>query len=311
MHAALGDYCSTIEMNSLLQTDWRKQNKSAPREDLLKLRGARFVYPSIEPPKNAKLDDGSIKALSANDVISYRYPYAKQSISFVPVFTLVLQTNFPLRTEFDDPGMKRRVVVCPFNQKPEVPDPSVKAALMHDETAKSAVLVWLFQGFTAWREAHYQLPTSEYANQATGSYWADMDPYSEFAKDTLVLAKHAQTTKKDMSEAFKTWRDEAGRRDASLRELAKWLMAKGIYEIQDPNPKNRVRIWVGIGLLHNTHNTFSKQDRGDFENEPSTTELPENDVRNVRNVRNVRTSHAAEQSSSDEQHSVRSVARKA
>ena len=287
VHSALGDYCTTIEINSLLQTDWRKQNKSAPREDLLKLRGARLVYPSIEPPKNAKLDDGSIKALSGNDQISARLPYAKQSVSFLPTFKLVIPTNYPLHTSFDDSGMKRRVVVCPFNHKPDVPDPSVKEALMHDPLAKSAVLAWLFEGFQAWRETHYQLPISEYATQATNQYWADMDPYADFAKDHLVFAKQAQTTKKDMSEAFKIWRDEAGRRDSSLRELAKWLTAKGICEIQDPNPKNRVRIWVGVGLLHNTHNThntFSKTERTEFDNEISPTEFPENDVRNVRNV---------------------------
>ena len=74
IHNALGDYVATVEVGSLLATDWRKQNKSAPREDLLKLRGARFVYPSIEPPKDSKLDDGSIKALSGNDAITARYP---------------------------------------------------------------------------------------------------------------------------------------------------------------------------------------------------------------------------------------------
>ena len=248
VHSALGDYCTTIEINSLLQTDWRKQNKSAPREDLLKLRGARLVYPSIEPPKNAKLDDGSIKALSGNDQISARLPYAKQSVSFLPTFKLIIPTNYPLHTSFDDSGMKRRVVVCPFNHKPEVADPSVKEALMYDPLAKSAVLAWLFEGFQAWREAHYQLPTSEYAKQATNQYWSDMDPYTDFAKENLVFAKHAQTTKKDMSEAFKVWRDESGRRDSNLRDFAKWLISKGVIDSRDTD-KARTRLWIGVGLL--------------------------------------------------------------
>jgi len=260
VHHALGDYATTIEINSLLQTDWRRQNKSAPREDLLKLRGARFVYPSIEPPKGAKLDDGSIKALSGNDQICARVPYAKQSISFLPVFKLFLQTNFPLRTEFDDPGMKRRVIVCPFEQKPETPDPAIKEALMNDPQAKAAVLAWLFQGYRVWRKAGYLLVESTYAAQATGNYWADMDPYADFARENLTFSKHAQTTKKDMSDAFKAWREESGRQ-ASLRELAKWLVAKGIYEIQDPDPKKRTRLWVGVELLNitnNTNNSFMK-----------------------------------------------------
>ena len=250
VHHALGDYATTIEINSLLQTDWRRQNKSAPREDLLKLRGARFVYPSIEPPKGAKLDDGSIKALSGNDQICARLPYAKQSISFLPVFKLFLQTNFPLRTEFDDPGMKRRVIVCPFDQKPATPDPAIKEALMNDPQAKAAVLAWLFQGYRVWRKAGYLLVGSTYAAQATGSYWADMDPYADFARENLTFDKQAKTTKKDMGDAFKTWREDSGRRDASSRELIKWLLSKGIFEYQDSDPK-RTRIWSGVRILDN------------------------------------------------------------
>ena len=199
---------------------------------------------------------GSIKALSGNDVITARFPHAKQSLSFLPVFKLFLQTNFPLRTEFDDPGMKRRVIVCPFNQKPTTPDPAIKEALMNDPKAKAAVLAWLFDGYRVWRSAGFRLPESDYAAQATGSYWADMDPYADFARENLIFAKQAKTAKRDLSSVFKTWREESGRQ-ASLRELSKWLLAKGIYEDQDPDPKKRTRFWVGVELLNNTINTIN------------------------------------------------------
>lgn len=190
IHRALGDYVQTVEVGSLLATDWRRQNKSAPREDLLKLRGARFVYPAIEPPKDSKLDDGSIKALTGNDAITARYPHAKNSITFTPVFKLAIQTNFPLRTEFDDPGMKRRLVVIPFNQKPERPDPAIKNDLMHDLDARAAVLAWLYEGYRIWRRNGYALPDSMLATAATEGYWADMNPFEQFAMDIgLVFGK--------------------------------------------------------------------------------------------------------------------------
>ena len=288
IHNALGDYVATIEINTLLQTDWRKAGKSAPREDLLKLRGARFVYPSIEPPKGAKLDDGTIKALSTSDVITARYPHVKQSISFVPVFKLFMQTNFPLQTNFDDPGMKRRVIICPFDKKPAQPDPSIKSALMNDPQAKAAVLRWMFEGYRNWRDSGYRLPDSYYASTATEAYWSEMNPFEQFSNDCLIFTKGAKTSKGDMSDAFKQWREETGRRGASLQDLTKWLKGKKVYEDRDPNPKARTRLWGGVELANvtttnNTNNICKKQS---LEEVPSfhIENFHGNDVRNVRNV---------------------------
>lgn len=246
IHHAMGDYVATVEVGSLLATDWRKQNKSAPREDLLKLRGARFVYPSIEPPKDSKLDDGSIKALTGNDAITARYPHGKHSITFQPVFKLAIQTNFPLQTEFDDPGMKRRVIVVPFNQKPEKPDPTIKHDLMHDPNARAAVLAWLYEGYRAWLGRGFALPVSTLAEQATAEFWADMNPYEEFAADVgLKFGKIESCPKPKITSAFKAWRDETGRRDATAKGFPGWLKDKGCF---DKQVTGGVRWWYGVGF---------------------------------------------------------------
>ncbi len=250
IHHALGDYVATVEVGSLLATDWRKQNKSAPREDLLKLRGARFVYPSIEPPKDSKLDDGSIKALTGNDAITARYPHGKNSITFQPVFKLAIQTNFPLQTEFDDPGMKRRVIVVPFNQKPEKPDPTIKHDLMHDPNARAAVLAWLYEGYRAWLGSGFTLPVSTLATRATADYWADMNPYEQFARDVgLKFGKGLKCLKPRMTGAFKAWRDETGRRDANVKGFPKWLISMGCYDSQASNLQ---RYWHGVELIEDS-----------------------------------------------------------
>ncbi|MBL8252410.1 MAG: hypothetical protein JNJ76_02260, partial [Candidatus Competibacter sp.] len=246
IHHALGDYVATVEVGSLLATDWRKQNKSAPREDLLKLRGARFVYPSIEPPKDSKLDDGSIKALTGNDAITARYPHGKNSITFRPVFKLAIQTNFPLRTEFDDPGMKRRVVVVPFNQKPSRPDPTIKHDLTSDPEARAAVLAWLYEGYRVWLQNGFALPVSTLTEQATADYWADMNPYEQFSADVgLKFGKLERCPKPKLTGAFKAWREETGRLDASLKGFPGWLKSKDCF---DQQVTGGGRLWYGVGF---------------------------------------------------------------
>lgn len=118
IHKAMGDYAQSIDITSLLETDYRYQGKGAPRADLFKLRATRFVFTG-EPPKNAKLDAGGVKKMSGNDPIDARQPYAREEITFYPLYKIVIQTNFPIRIEWDDEGMERRLVVVPFNVKPE------------------------------------------------------------------------------------------------------------------------------------------------------------------------------------------------
>ena len=279
IHRAMGAYVETVEVGSLLATDWRRQNKSAPREDLLKLRGARFVYPSIEPPKDSKLDDGSIKALTGNDAIAARAPHAKTSITFAPVFKLVIQTNFPLQTEFDDPGMKRRVIVIPFNQKPARPDPAVKNALMHDPAARAACLAWLYEGYRVWRNNSFKLPESSLATSATAEYWADMNPFEQFARDAgLQFGKKLKCLKTRMTGAFKAWREENGRRDARMKSLPKWLVSMGCQEAWD----GKERFWFGVDFLQSPQvpqvpPSVSVNDDVGFQYSKSTGEFTETD----------------------------------
>lgn len=282
IHRALGAYAETVEVGTLLATDWRKQNKSAPREDLLKLRGARFVYPSLEPPKDSKIDDASFKALVGNDAIAARYPHARNSITFRPVFKLVIQTNFPLRTEFNDPGMKRRVIVVPFNQKPDRPDPAIKNALINDPTARAACLAWLYEGYRAWRANGFDLPVSTLAAEATAEYWREMNPFEQFAADVgLTFGKRAKCIKTRITGAFKSWREESGRTDAMPKEFPRWLKSMGCSEVTE----NRIRMWWGVQFPQEEDRTRSTPSTQaeienkvvDFHTSKSIDEFPETD----------------------------------
>ncbi len=164
-----------------------------------------------------------------------------------PVFKLVIQTNFPLRTEFDDPGTKRRVVVIPFNKKPDHPDPAIKHDLMHDSAARAAVLAWLFDGYQMWLRNSFVLPDSTLANEATADYWADMNPYIQFAHDVgLRFGKGLRCLKPRMTGAFKVWREETGRRDATTKGFPTWLKSMGCYDAQTSTLE---RYWHGVELM--------------------------------------------------------------
>lgn len=62
-----------------------------------------------------RFDDAKIKAITGGDSISGRWLYSNASVTFTPVFKLlVVGNNYPTVTD-DSHGFWRRVVLIPFN----------------------------------------------------------------------------------------------------------------------------------------------------------------------------------------------------
>ncbi|PJI51537.1 hypothetical protein CTI14_58350, partial [Methylobacterium radiotolerans] len=69
-------------------------------------------------------------------------------------------TNYPVAASHDDSGMQRRMVVVPFQARPDRPDPDFKRTLEQDPDARSALLNWMLSGCRASAERSYDLKKS-------------------------------------------------------------------------------------------------------------------------------------------------------
>lgn len=117
---------------------------------------------------------------------------------------------------------------------------------MHNPAARAACLAWLYEGYRAWRNAGYALPESALALSATAEYWADMNPYEQFAADVgLKFGKLERCHKPRMTGAFRAWREETGRLDASLKGFPGWLKSQGCFDQQETGGG---RLWYGVSF---------------------------------------------------------------
>jgi P4 family phage/plasmid primase-like protien len=257
--SAMGDYAQALDVTALLEGD-RRQGKAAPRPDLLKLRGARFVYSAQEPPKYAKIDAGTVKGLTGNDAVTVRGLYERAEVTFYPQFKIWIHSNFPLRVDWDDPGFARRLVIWPFNAKPEVPDVTIKTSLLNDPTARAAVLAWLVEQHKAWLEDGFGLGESKAVDDAIKKYWEQINPFTDFADECLAFGLDFSTPKSAVKARYKTWCDKQKWRPLSDRELSKWLAGKDGVE---SGKTGKGHFWRGVRVILPDEETAEIRARGD------------------------------------------------
>jgi len=218
--ATLGPYATTVDTRTFLDTGQHRPD--GPRSDLLKLRGARLAI-GRELPKNGRLNAADIKALTGRDTITARAPYAKEPVDFTPQFKLAVHSNFDLQADWDDPGVRRRLLRIPFNAKPLRPDPTIKDALQSDPAARSAILNWLLAGAAMWIAAQFRLDPPAVVTDATRAYWHEQDPFAEWAELHLDFDGATLTPTADLYQNYKRWAEREGIRPQGRKSLGKWL----------------------------------------------------------------------------------------
>ncbi len=147
--ACLGkDYTVTLSVNALLAGQ-RISGGSEHNSEIAKLKGKRLVL-SSETSKGCKFDDAKIKKLTGSDTITARMPHGLP-FDYQPQFKLTIQTNFlPAIEDIFDAGMKRRLVIIPFDSTISIRNTKLKKELI-TKNELDACFQWLKEGYDLWK----------------------------------------------------------------------------------------------------------------------------------------------------------------
>jgi putative DNA primase/helicase len=143
----MGTYARNIDIKTLM-----KRHGNEHMSELAVLDGARFVRTS-EPDKDAKWNEGRLKGMTGDAVLTANLKYADESELDV-TFKLVVLAN-PAPT-FDDVGesMQRRLLAV-FIPQPARRDEHLKDKL---QAEYPAILRWLVQGAVDWYQGGLRVP---------------------------------------------------------------------------------------------------------------------------------------------------------
>ncbi|MCW3657871.1 PriCT-2 domain-containing protein [Burkholderia cenocepacia] len=206
----------------------------AAREDLLRLRGARFVYVG-EPDEGSELREGLIKAMTGGDPIPARGLWSKTTIEVVPTWVAFMPTNHKPIVKGDDHAIWRRLMLVPFERNFDK-DATIKKDPSRAERLAAelpGVLAWCVRGALAYQQ-HGLRPTSSVA-AARDAYKADMDLLADWIDERCRVGRDAASTTEDLWRSWRAFAEQRGelRFIANSRALGRRLAARGFSQIKN------------------------------------------------------------------------------
>lgn len=252
IRSALGSHAKMAGCETFLAKNDGGANAGAPREDLLRLRGARLVCVT-EPDEGSELREGFIKSLTGGEAITARGLYAS-SIEMTPTFTAVMATNHLPFVKGSDHGIWRRLLPIPFTRNfstdPNVVlDPS-RGEKLEAETA--GILAWCVRGAIDYQRDGLG-PIPEDVAEARASYKKDMDVLADWIADCCNEGKEYSCSNPDIWRCWQAYAYENGSKNPlpSIRSLGRRLSGKGYQKIQDSHGITG-RGWLGIAPREKT-----------------------------------------------------------
>lgn len=235
----LGPYAQRISSGSLM----KRFQASDMRNDLAKLIGARFVAGS-EVGKNQQFDDGLIRDLVGGDAITCRF-LRQEFFTYIPVYKLFLYGNNKPRIDADDPAIRKKIKMIPFDFQPTTADKNLKKTL---KAEADGIFAWMVDGLRKYYTEGLEEP--EEISGMTKEYFDDNDFISRFLSEYYITVPGddaAFIPKSELYEKYKTWSEGEGyKKPLSLIALARRIKDKNIKENIQKIDGKPVRVWCGL-----------------------------------------------------------------
>ncbi|MEC7368184.1 MAG: phage/plasmid primase, P4 family [Pseudomonadota bacterium] len=206
----LGGYTVQIRSESLMLHDTKS---SGATPELAKLKGTRLAIGS-EISKSAFLDDERVKSITGDGRIVARQLYQPET-QFDRTFKMIVLCNNTPRTREVSPGMRRRIIVVPFNFVAENEDPNLSDKLLSEGPQ---VLQWLINGHIKWIKGAMGLPRCKAVLKKTDEYFDEQPTPLQWLKEYCSYHPDSDRPASDfvsVNAAYQNYREIYGRQGYS------------------------------------------------------------------------------------------------
>lgn len=236
-----------------------RANPDAPRNDLARLAGARFVT-AHEAELSQGMAEAMVKWITGSDLISCRFGHGRL-FEYRPQFKLWLSCNRRPLVRGIDPAIWKRLPLIPFEAKFEEITKDSPAAAKEDDknlidklkAEASGFLNLLVQGCLDYQREGLAQP--ECVRAASAQYRTSSNPLAPFL-DTCceyTLEGSAESlegeTKRVIFDAYVTYMQRMREKPENINEFGAQMLAFGFTGGQRNN--GRVRFWRNVSLVNN------------------------------------------------------------
>ena len=227
----MGDYATNIQPESIMM----RASTNTANSDIARLKCARLVT-SVEPNKGMRLNEGLIKQLTGDDMITARKLYGDE-FEFRPEFKLWMATNHKPTIRGTDLGIWRRIHIIPFNVT--IPEQAVDRKLPYKLMQELPdILAWIADGYRLWKSEGLHKP--KVIEDAVEEYRNEMDVISAFlASDYIVQGGEVKA--QALYAVYCQWCDESNEYKMPSRKF-------GIEILKRYNKIHKKTGWVYQGI---------------------------------------------------------------
>ena len=201
----LGEYFATLD-SSILTSETLSGDK--PNPEILALKGKRLIVAS-EPAHNKKIQGETMKLLTGNDILTGRYLFSNDKISFYPHFKIILLCNDIPEMSHNDKGIWRRCRIVDF---PSIfcSNPTKRNEKQIDKTLSTKIKEWK-QDFMLLLLEYYQkykiegLKPTPKILRATQEYKNDQNIYLQFLNEMTEKDSKQHIHMKVLYDVYKPW----------------------------------------------------------------------------------------------------------
>lgn len=235
VRSIFGDYCSNIQPETIMV---KHSQGGAINSDIARLKGARLVT-TVEPNEGARLNEGLLKQLTGDDVVTARKLYGDE-FEFTPVFKLWMATNHKPIIRGTDTGIWRRIHLIPFTM--QIPASKIDKNLKYKLAAElPGIFRWAVDGCLLWQREGLGMPHAVEAE--VREYRREMDVISAFIEDRCSIGVNKSVQSSVLYDAYCDWADKGNEYRMSNTKFSTEISNK----FQKTNVHG-IKYFNGIGL---------------------------------------------------------------
>lgn len=230
----LGGYAKTAGADTFLSSGTGGGNAGGPREDILRLRGARFVYVS-EPDAGSVLREGLVKSMTGGEPLPARGIHSKATVEVAPTWVAFMPTNHLPTVPSDDHAIWRRLMPVPFTRNFDQDATVTKDPGRAEKLAAEApgILAWCVRGALDYQRDGLRPPPA--VRQARESYKGDMDVLAEWLEACCEVGPEYVESNTRLWASWDFWARGAGmsRMVPNSKTLGRRLITRGFAPVRD------------------------------------------------------------------------------
>lgn len=243
----MGTMAGPIPSEMLLSQKFAK-SASGPSPDVMKLKGLRFAIAS-ETDQNQRFSTSKIKWFTGRNELTGRWPNDKRNIDFMPMFVMVLESNFKPSAPPRDYSFWERVHLIPHNitfvdrEPRETWERRANGDLKEQlEAEYPKILGWLVRGCLLWQKDGLNPP--DIILEESKKYKQGEDIIGDFIEECCIKEPFAEVSASELYNRFVEWYHA----NHGQKEPNSTIFGKEITQEFDKSRKSGRVVYHGIRL---------------------------------------------------------------